>query len=329
MRKKGIWALAIFLLSTSLKGFAADIVPGEAADTSTGEFSESVAEEDETGGELYQISFPANIHACLDPGNLSGKGQIFSDRYTIENCGNIDVAIKITNIRVSCLSEEETYEFSEEKVTDSSSGIKRLNIRMVWGNEAERTETVLQVSEGVRDERVLSLAAVQSDEKGERAGLSGGSRGYFYFTGTMNANPDIVWEDGEITVHFDYEIVALEEREENREEEAQETSESAAVEESEEGREMPESTEETAKSRADLEEEGRTDAAQTPESRAETAASKEEEKETNEASRDGNLSEEENGGDESKDSSEAPETPAKEEIPEATKTPSLLQEKGT
>lgn len=203
MCRKHIWILAAAaLLSYNMNAVAADT----AELTDHGEPSEAPSGADV----LYNVAFPADIHAFLDPGDLSGRGQIFSDRYAVENYGNTDIVIKIKNIDVYYISTEEIYEFSEEEITDSSSRIKRLNINMVWENEAEQTEKVLHVAEGVYDECVLSLAASEYDENGEFVTLREGSSGCFYFTGTLNANPNLIWEDGEITACFDYEVVSTE-----------------------------------------------------------------------------------------------------------------------
>lgn len=162
---------------------------------------------------LYQVSFPANTKAYFDPGNLSGRGQVFSDRFTVENYGNTNVAIKIKHINVYYLSADDIYEFSDHEITDSASHVKKMNINMVWENEDMQTEKVLQISEGARDEMVLWLRAAKYSESGEFLSLSDGGTGSFYFTGTVNANPNLNWEDGEITVSFDYEIVNVEEEE--------------------------------------------------------------------------------------------------------------------
>lgn len=156
---------------------------------------------------IYNVSFPANTTAYFDPDNLSGKGQVFSNPYTVENYGNTDVAIKIKNIDIEYNSTETIYEFGEEETEDSLSNVKRLHINMVWVNESENTEKVLKIMEGAPEEEVLVLRAAEYDEQGEFVSLKEGGTGAFYFTGTVEAGSGAVWEDGEVTVRFDYEIV--------------------------------------------------------------------------------------------------------------------------
>lgn len=156
---------------------------------------------------IYNVSFPANTTAYFDPDNLSGKGQVFSNPYTVENYGNTDVAIKIKNIDIEYNSTETIYEFGEEEAENSLSNVKRLHINMVWVNESENAEKVLKIMEGAPKEEVLVLRAAEYDEQGEFVSLREGGTGAFYFTGTVEASSGAGWEDGEITVRFDYEIV--------------------------------------------------------------------------------------------------------------------------
>ena len=162
---------------------------------------------------IYNVSLPTKTMAYLDPGNLSGRGQIYSDQYVVENHGDTDVAIKIKNIDIVCHSTENVYEFLTEEVTDNQSMVRKLNVNMVWKNETENIEKVLNVAEGAPDACVLLLKAAKYDENGQYIGLNDGSTGTFCFTGTLNSNMDIVWEDNDITVHFNYEIVCAEETE--------------------------------------------------------------------------------------------------------------------
>jgi len=86
---------------------------------------------------IFTVLIPASTRAFLDPDDLSGRGQIFSDTYEVENYGNTDVAIKIKNIEIHCESETGV---SEE------SAVERLNVDMVW--ESEHDQRILHVAEG-------------------------------------------------------------------------------------------------------------------------------------------------------------------------------------
>lgn len=186
---------------------------------------EEVEEAEEGKDCIYNVSFPTASTAHLDPGNLSGKGQIFSDEYKIENYGNTDIAIKIKNIDVHFESKEEVYELIEEKVTEDHAGIKKLNVNVVWRNEKDNTEEILNVVEGSSDEYVITLKASEYNENGEFLNLCEGSTGFFYFTGSVTDNPWTVWDDDRIVMRFDYEITSVGNEESQDSEEGQQEKE--------------------------------------------------------------------------------------------------------
>ena len=153
------------------------------------------------------VSFPTRTMAYLDPGNLSGEGQIFSEQYIVENYGNTDVVVRINNIKIESYSPESIYEFSHDEIIDNQTEEKKLNVNMVWENDGDKSEKILNVIEGVADEDVLILKAAEYDENGEFISLRESSRGRFYFTGTLNTNANIVWQEKDFSVRFNYELV--------------------------------------------------------------------------------------------------------------------------
>lgn len=157
--------------------------------------------------EIYNVSFPTSTKAYLDPGNLSGNGQIFSEQYIVENYGNTNVVVRIHNIEIESRSRENEYEFSRDEIIENHSKEKRLNINMVWMNDGDNEEKILNVIEATTDEDVLVLKAAEYGENGEFVGLRENSIGRFYFTGTLNTNTDIEWKDNDIVVRFDYELI--------------------------------------------------------------------------------------------------------------------------
>lgn len=153
---------------------------------------------------VYQVSFPADTRAFFDPGNLSGEGQIFSEHYEIENLGNTDVAVKIKSIEIYDEAEEGIYEFSETEITESLPKTKKVNIDMVWERENGTGKKILHVTQDISDEYVIELKAACYGKE---------SRGYFYFTGTMNPNPNINWGEGSLRITFYYELISPEDTE--------------------------------------------------------------------------------------------------------------------
>lgn len=156
---------------------------------------------------IYSVSVPTQTMAYLNPGNLSGEGQIFSEQFIVENYGNTDVVVRINNIKIESYSPESIYEFSRDEIIDNQTEEKKINVNMVWENDGDKSEKILNVIEGVSDEDVLILKAAEYDENGEFVSLRESSRGRFYFTGTLNTNANIVWQEKDFSVRFNYELV--------------------------------------------------------------------------------------------------------------------------
>lgn len=175
-----------------------------------------VEEEDKSEfEEISRVEIPASTRVYMDPEDFSGKGQIFSESYEIKNYGNRDIAIKIKNINVFYKNGKDAYELSENKVDDEYSGTKKLNINMVWENENVKKSLNIVDDENL-DEYVIYLKAAKYDKDNKFIKLNKSSKGSFYFTGSLNSNSNIQWEDEELSLNFGYEIVNAE-KESNKE----------------------------------------------------------------------------------------------------------------
>ena len=166
--------------------------------------------------EILKVSMPAKVQAYFDPQNLSGKGEVYSEKYKVVNYGNRDIAIRIKKVNVSYSSDPSLYEFSQEPVENSLSDKKKININMVWDNEEETQKQILNVDEGHIEEYVICLKAAKYDKNGDFVKLDKDSVGIFYFTGSVNSNPDLEWQNGEIGLSFSYQVVSVEENISNK-----------------------------------------------------------------------------------------------------------------
>lgn len=156
--------------------------------------------------DIINVSMPTKVQIQFDPLNLNGKGDVYSEKYQVVNYGNRDVALKIKSMDISYGSEDEQYEMVSDNEIDSLSKKKIMNIDIVWHNKSENIKKVLYVRDGKVDEYVIYLKAAKYDEDGKFERLNEGSSGEFYFTGTLNPNPDIQWNDREIAVDYRYDI---------------------------------------------------------------------------------------------------------------------------
>lgn len=180
---------------------------------STNELIKEGATEDKQGlneKTILKVEMPAKVQAYFDPQNLSGKGEVYSEKYKVVNYGNRDIVIKIKKINTSYGSDPISYEFSQEPVQNNSSEKKEVNINMIWDNAKETQQRILNIAEGRIEEYVIYLKAAKYDKNGNFIKLDKDSVGMFYFTGTVNSNPDIEWQDGEIALNLSYQIENVE-----------------------------------------------------------------------------------------------------------------------
>lgn len=179
-----------------------------AAPQEKGKESVSAGEKKLKEKEIIKISIPDKVKIWFDPYKLSGRGGIFSEKYEIANYGNEDIAVKIKSAHMVCSSLEDEYEFIKEGTVDIHSKKKAMHMNMVWVNESEHLEKVLNVSDGQIEEYVIYLKAAEYDKNGKFVKLNEGSKGEFFFEGELNSNPNVEWLDGKISVDYKYEIVS-------------------------------------------------------------------------------------------------------------------------
>ena len=154
---------------------------------------------------ITKVKLPTSTHVYLNPENLLGKGEIFSDDYRVSNCSNHDILIKIKNIRSSQKTGRDIYRLSEDTPNDIYAEKVKVNLDMVW--KSKYTEKTLEVTERDADEAVIYLEAAQYNNEGEFLKVKDGSEGIFYFTGTLDGNLNVPWENSGAMLNFEYEIV--------------------------------------------------------------------------------------------------------------------------
>ena len=147
----------------------------------------------------------------LDPGNLLGKDDIFSDNYKVTNYGNQDVLIKIKDIEIVQRWGEDLYSLSTDTPNDAYTDKVKVNLSMVWKNEKENVEKIIKVAEGDVDEYAVYLRAAEYDENNEFVKAGDGSEGKFCFTGNLEDRANICWENSRVLINFSYEIIDDEE----------------------------------------------------------------------------------------------------------------------
>lgn len=155
----------------------------EETGTSSGETSDTA----DTGKVSLQI--PQKLQVIVDPFELDGKEQIYSERYTIRNTGERAGTLTLS---FACRPQEE----NGLTVVQESDGI----------HEGEEKSVYLEIVFGDTERLVLS-----AEPSEYRAELGAGEELSLYFTGEVNENAREQWEDGDFTIEGVYRWEAAEE----------------------------------------------------------------------------------------------------------------------
>lgn len=204
MRKKSLAVLTAFIiigvsysasLTTALAGQSKEISDGggredaELAEVNSSDKEKEVVKDDseenlgtkKSGMESLQV--PQRLEVVIDPWEMDGKSQIYSDQYAIRNIG--ETAGVLTLLRLTCKSQEK------------SSAIVRTDKNGLHDNEEKAV--YMEMIFGNGDSVVLS-----EKESEYRAELKPGEELVLWFTGEVNEYADTGWEDGDITVGVVY-----------------------------------------------------------------------------------------------------------------------------
>lgn len=202
---------------------------------------------------IYKVSFPASAKAYLNPGDLGGMGEVYSEQFAVANYGNTDIAIRIKSVEMDADTreyfpaspgdafpeEESEDDFDEESEWDfdedeEESEKMLLDVDMLWENKSEGQRKLLKVVDGDCGEYVLYLKGAEYDENGKFVSLNEGSSGTFSFNGEIVSGLDSVFDlNKTLEVSFEYDICLWEDLEisEDGEIEEVETEETTEAEE--------------------------------------------------------------------------------------------------
>jgi hypothetical protein len=151
---------------------------------------ETASDAEEANGLLYEeipesgnartvsLQIPQKLQIVIDPFEMDGKGQIYSEQYMVRNMG--ETAGTLTLAFVCRLGGDGVQEVWQERDGIHDGQSKSLYVEIVFG-EMER----------------LVLSADSSEYSAQ---LEPGEEMTMYFTGEVNENASEQWEDGDIVI---------------------------------------------------------------------------------------------------------------------------------
>jgi hypothetical protein len=161
--------------------------------------AETTENTDYTGATL-NVMIPASVRITIDPLEMSGKGQIYSDAYAIKNLGDTDVVLSFTDMRVDFANDRDFEALALP--FDENAASKRKSIYMVVDFGRGDIPPVVLTDLSRESEVRIPIRAAQNDPNGEDS-LS------LRFSGSVNHAPEVAWQSGDVSINLTYLIRAV------------------------------------------------------------------------------------------------------------------------
>jgi len=150
---------------------------------------ETIADETDTET-IINVSVPTNLDFKIDPFEIAGRGQIYSDDYIIQNVGATDVLMTISQVQVIFANEYDFQAVAHEIDYDYQSPVKTVYM-------------VLNINSSpliITDSAIGEYETILLD--GDKLKLS--------VSGNLNMFPAERWRDGDIKILLSYSLELIE-----------------------------------------------------------------------------------------------------------------------
>lgn len=158
---------------------------------------------------MLTVVVPSNLDFQLDPLEVHGKGQIYSDNFLIQNYSNTDVTVKLENIKYTFVNETDflSLDMPPEIPFGIRNPSKLKEVYMLLHYENRDYENFVITTKEKSETADIILAAAEYDEDGNFVELNADSTLIFSFTGIVNHLPAIEWEDKDFSVSIEYTLI--------------------------------------------------------------------------------------------------------------------------
>lgn len=184
--KKSILLFSMIVFLAFLRGqcsVAAASVSGNTAAVSGNDGAKNIGLPDKT----IQLQVPENIDFIIDPWGVAGRGQVYSDKYTIRNCGTREGVLYLSDI-ICFTNPDADIAVTKDKQAVSHTEEKSVYIEMVF----DTGETLLLSQTG--QEYCIRCAP--------------GEEIVFWISGAVSSNVANGWEKDDVMLSMKYKFCA-------------------------------------------------------------------------------------------------------------------------
>jgi hypothetical protein len=162
---------------------------------------------------VLKVVIPATVTIVIDPFEIDGRGQVFSEDYAIRNDGESDVLLTFTDMRCVFANDEDFEALARPFNEAGASDRKSIHLMLNLGREDLPPVVLTDPGRETGTEISAPLRAARNEADGAASSLT------LSFSGSVNHNPAKAWRDGDIKVYLSYRLdpVLLESGEESPE----------------------------------------------------------------------------------------------------------------
>jgi hypothetical protein len=161
-----------------------------------GDEKESSMPDDDS--DVVNLIIPATVSIIIDPFEINGRGQVFSDTYKIQNLGHTDVVMTFTDMRCTFANEADFEPMARPFEEYGGSSRKSMYLLLDFGRE-DISPVVLTDSNHI-SEVSIPLSGANADTASSIS-LS--------FSGYVGQNLNTHWHDGDVKISLGYRIEIL------------------------------------------------------------------------------------------------------------------------
>jgi hypothetical protein len=156
---------------------------------------EALSETDER--DILNIVIPSDLNFTIDPLDLAGRGQVYSDAQTIENLGETDVIVSFSDVSVVFANETDFEAVSAPFNAYAGSARKAIYLLLDFGRPDVPAAVLTDKTR--TDAPAVFMSAAGSEPNACSLSLSG----------NVNYGKDADWQDGDVKIRLTYKIETI------------------------------------------------------------------------------------------------------------------------
>ena len=150
--------------------------------------------------DLLDVVLPISVTIRIDPYELNGRGQIFSDKYKIQNMGSTDVLLTFTDMKVTFANNQDFEALAQPVDKEGKSDLKA--IYLVMDFDRDDIPPVVLTDEKLEGHVSIPMPAAKK-------GTADTSSFSISFSGNVNESPAKSWCNGDISITLHYILEVL------------------------------------------------------------------------------------------------------------------------